>query len=121
MSERYQWRDVRVYDRVVVGGALREVTRIDGGRIWLDDGTSGLPDPRTWVEVYCPEPAEAIAFVKEQLGATVLAVQDDGKPYRCPPVAMLDGDRVKFDAHLFAFHGGAEAHEVGTETIPHTH
>lgn len=120
---RIPWRDVLPGDVVIRDGVPVEVIAVDaGGTVTLADGRSGRPNPRSWVEVHCPEPAEALDTVREVLGATVLAVQDDGKPYRCPPLARLAAEPERLEHHLSVFHApDAVGHEPGSASIPHAH
>ena len=125
---RVQWRAVQVGDRVLYNDTPWQVTSTDHGgtgQVQLQDAAGaqrgGRPDPRSWVELVAPTHAEAVATVKDVLGASTLADEVEGRPLRCPPLRLLNGDTMRMMEHLSAFHGGAPLHDEASATIPHRH
>jgi hypothetical protein len=131
---RVQWRGVQVGDRVLYNDTPWQVTSTDHGgtgMVQLKDAAGaqrgGRPDPRSWVELVAPTHAEAVATIKDALGASTLADEVQGQATRCPPMSQLVGDAERLAEHLQAFHDGdlltkhVSLHDAGVVAVPHRH
>jgi hypothetical protein len=131
---RVQWRAVQVGDRVRFDGGFEYlVVHRDGDAVTIErpdeplSSKTGRPDPRSWADILAPTHAEAVATVKDVLGASTLADEVEGQVTRCPPLSQLVGDAERLTEHLRAFHDGdlltkhVSLHDAGVMAIPHRH